>query len=243
MILDNFAMIAADTARSKAYIQMMIQEKKFPAVCIIYSEDCGEMKGRAEKYVEEGALGKYFDLDCPIIFSLKKAGIPYILVESKNINSEQMIEVICARREKYLIYSGYGGEILKKPLFQLGKKYIHIHAGMLPEYRGSTTFYYSYLQEKQVGATAIFLDEKIDCGEIIAQKMFDLPQGLVNMDYIYEPYIRSRVLIDVLNQYIEQGELTAVSQENEKAEEYFIIHPVLKHLALLEMGFDENAGA
>ena len=34
MILDDFAMIAADTARSKAYIQAMIWEKKFPAAKI-----------------------------------------------------------------------------------------------------------------------------------------------------------------------------------------------------------------
>lgn len=240
MILDDFAMIAADTARSKAYIQAMIWEKKFPAVCIIYSEDCGEMRRKAEIYEEEKVSEKYFDVNCPIIFSLKKVGIPFLLVENKNINSEQMIEVIRTRREKYLIYSGYGGEILKKPLFQLQKKYIHVHAGMLPQYRGSTTFYYSYLQEKRVGATAIFLNEKIDCGEIITQRTFDLPQEMVNMDYIYEPYIRSRVLMDVLEQYIEQGGLTAVSQEKEKAEDYFIIHPVLKHIALLEMGFDEK---
>lgn len=242
MILGDFAMIAANTARSKAYIQAMIQGEKLPAVCIIYSENCGEMKEKARIYKEKRVSARYFDVNYPIILSLEKAGIPYILVEERNINSEQMVEAISTRGEKYFIYSGYGGEILKKPLFQLEKKYIHIHAGMLPAYRGSTTFYYSYLQEKQVGATAIFLNEKIDCGKIITQRTFGLPKEIVNIDYIYEPYIRSQVLMDVLNQYIDQGELVADGQENEKAEDYFIIHPVLKHLALLEMGFSEKAG-
>jgi len=242
MILGNFAMIAADTARSKAYIQAMIWAKKHPAVCIIYSEECKEMEEKAGTYKAGEVPAQYFDINCPIIFSLEKAGIPYTLVESKDINSERVVDAIQSCKEKYFIYSGYGGEILKKPLFQLQKKYIHIHAGMLPAYRGSTTFYYSYLQEKRVGATAIFLNEKIDCGKIITQRMFELPQEKVDMDYIYEPYIRSQVLIDVLDQYIKQRELTADSQENDKAEDYFIIHPVLKHLALLEMGFGEKAG-
>lgn len=243
MILSDFAMIAADTARSKAYIQAMIQGEKLPAVCIIYAENCDEMREKAWIYKEKREAGQYFDVNCPIILSLEKASIPYMLVEKKNINSAQMLEAINTRREKYFIYSGYGGEILKKPLFQLEKKYIHIHAGMLPTYRGSTTFYYSYLQERQVGATAIFLNEKIDCGEIITQRTFGLPREIVNIDYIYEPYIRSQVLMDVLDQYIEQGELAADCQENEKAEDYFIIHPLLKHLALLEMGFSEKTGA
>jgi Methionyl-tRNA formyltransferase len=242
MVLSDFAMIAADTARSKAYIQAMIQGEKLPAMCIIYSENCKRMEERAEIYEEEHYSKKYFDVDCPIIFSLRKANIPYILVENKNINSEQMAGIIGKCREKYLIYSGYGGEILKKPLFQLDKKFIHIHAGILPEYRGSTTFYFSYLQEKQVGATAIFLNEKIDCGEIITQNTYELPQEMVDTDYIYEPYIRSRVLMDVLNKYVKEGELVASSQENERAEDYFIIHPVLKHVALLDMGFHEISG-
>ena len=124
----------------------------------------------------------------------------------------------------------------------MDKKFIHIHAGILPEYRGSTTFYFSYLQEKQVGATAIFLNEKIDCGEIITQNTYELPQEMVDTDYIYEPYIRSQVLMDVLNKYVKEGELVASSQENERAEDYFIIHPVLKHVALLDMGFHEISG-
>ncbi len=242
MILSDFAMVAADTARSKAYIQAMIREEKYPALCIIYSEDCEGMGEQAKIYKHKEVQTDYFDVDCPIIFSLEKAGIPYVLVNSRNINSEQMTEVIRTSEEKYLIYSGYGGEILKKPLFQLGKKYIHIHAGILPKYRGSTTFYYSYLQEGKVGATAIFLNEKIDCGEIITQSVFEVPQKMVNADYIYEPYIRSQVLVNVLNKYIECGGFAPRSQENEKAEDYFIIHPVLKHLALLKMGYQENSG-
>lgn len=42
-----------------------------------------------------------------------------------------------------------------------------------------------------------------------------------------------RVLIKVMKQYAEIGKLTCKEQKCDGAETYFIIHPVLKHIALL----------
>ena len=233
MFLKEFALIASDSARTKAYLQAMIQADKLPEVCIVYSDDCESMKEKAKKYQKRAVQDKYFDIDKPIIYSLEQADIPYILIGNKDINSNQMKEAIQDVEAKYLIYSGYGGYILKPHLFQLNKKYVHVHAGILPQYRGSTTVYYSYLQEKVIGATAIFLNEKIDEGEIIVQDTFQLPSEKVDIDYIYEPYVRSKVLLKAIDQYLKQGILSARQQRKEGAETYFIIHPLLKHLALL----------
>lgn len=233
MILEEFALLASDTARSKAYLQSMIHEEKYPKVCVVYSDDIAEMQKEACGYQENSKRQKYFDIDIPILYSLKQAGIAYLLVETKDINSPQMEEVIKKLEQKYLIYSGYGGYILKPHLFQMNKKYIHMHAGILPRYRGSTTAYYSYLQEGIFGAAAIFLNEKIDEGEIITQDTFGIPEQDVNIDYIYEPYIRSRVLAEVLEKYLREGGLTSEGQGQNRAETYYIIHPVLKHIALM----------
>lgn len=233
MILKEFALLASDSARSKAYLQAMIQANKLPSVCIVYSDDCGSMKAKAKAYRECAVQDKYFDIYKPVIYSLEQADIPYILVENKDINSGQMKEAIQGVEAKYLIYSGYGGYILKPHLFQLNKKYVHVHAGILPQYRGSTTVYYSYLQENVIGATAIFLNEKIDEGAVIVQDTFQLPSEKVDIDYIYEPYVRSKVLLKAIDEYLEQGILPARQQRQEGAETYFIIHPLLKHIALL----------
>lgn len=233
MILEEFALLASDTARTKAYLQAMICEEKVPGLCVVYSDDISKMQREAMDYRQETAGSKYFDRNIPILFSLNKAGVSYILVENKDINSDQLKAVIQGLEQKYIIYSGYGGYILKPHLFQLGKKWIHVHAGILPRYRGSTTAYYSFLQERVMGATAIFLNEGIDEGEIITQKVFDVPEESVNIDYIYEPYIRSQVLIKAINQYLEKGMFLSEKQMQDGAETYFIIHPVLKHLALL----------
>lgn len=241
MILQDIALLASSTARTKAYLQSMIKEDKIPSICILYTDDYNHMLVEAEQYQMSSEKAdkydtKYFDIDIPLLYTLKETQIQYCVVENKDINSLEMSECISKLPQRYLIYSGYGGYILKAHLFKMGKKFIHVHAGILPQYRGSTTVYYSFLQEKKFGATAIFLNEGIDEGEIIAQDTFDVPKEAVNIDYVYEPYIRSRVLIKAINQYLGDGrEMVSEKQDQEGAENYFIIHPVLKHLAMLEM--------
>lgn len=235
MILNDFALLLSDTARSKAYLQAMIQEDKKPAICIVYSDDIAKMKRDSEEYKDKGRAVNYFDIDEPILYSLHESDIDYILLKDKNINSPQMEDILREVKQKYIIYSGYGGYILKPHLFRLDKKFIHVHAGILPQYRGSTTIYYSFLQERILGATAIFLNEGIDEGKIITQETFAIPGEPIDIDYIYEPFMRSRVLMKVINQYLLYGYLTAYPQDKKEEETYFIIHPVLKHLAMLEI--------
>jgi methionyl-tRNA formyltransferase len=241
MTLSDIALLASDTSRTKAYLQAMIKKNMLPGSCVVFSDNLSKMKQEAASYVEKTVEG-YFDIDQPILYSLEKAGIPYSVVEEKDINSEHMKRAIVDCDATYLIYSGYGGYILKPDLFQLGKKFIHVHAGILPKYRGSTTVYYSYLQEGKIGATAIFLNERIDEGEIIVQKEYGLSSEKVDIDYIYEPYVRSMVLVEALTKYAERGTLPSRKQEQDNAETYFIIHPVLKHVALLELENSQKMG-
>jgi len=235
MILEEFALLASNTARSKAYLQAMIREKKMPEKCIVYADDIFKLKEEAERYSDHEISDSYFCIEEPLLFSLNKADISYTLIENKDINSEEMKKAIQSLKQRYLIYSGYGGYILKPHLFHLNKKFLHVHAGILPQYRGSTTAYYSFLQEKIFGATAIFLSEGIDEGEIITQDVFGVPEKEVDIDYIYEPYMRSRVLMKAINQYLKDGDLVSRKQDSDGAETFFIIHPVLKHLALLSV--------
>lgn len=242
MILNDFALLASNTARSKAYLQAMIQENRLPSMCIVYLDNILKLRKEAEQYKGKSGSEEYFDNNKPLLSFLIESAIQYILIEDKDINSKQMEEVLKGIQQKYIIYSGYGGYILKQHLFGLGKKFIHIHAGILPQYRGSTTIYYSYLQEKFFGATAIFMNEKIDEGEIIVQDIFGLPGQLVDLDYIYEPYLRSQVLIKAINKYISEGGFETNRQNDDNAETYFIIHPVLKHIALLGIEKEQTSG-
>ena len=52
------------------------------------------------------------------------------------------------------------------------------------------------------------------------------------VDQVYDPYIRSETLIEILkNNLIETEDF--IKQNSEKGNTYFIIHPVLKHIAIL----------
>ena len=68
--------------------------------------------------------------------------------------------------------------------------------------------------------------------KMICQNTFDVPPNNVDIDYIYEPYIRAKVLLMAFNGYVEHGEFHSVLQLNTNAETYYIIHSMIKHLAL-----------
>lgn len=232
MKLSNVALLASNTSRTKAYIQEMIRQNVLPSLCIVYVDDYKILQEEKSNYSGRTEFGDYFNKEIPLLTLIEKYDLEYIVVEDKDINSEKMVNCIKDLLHRYLIYSGYGGYILKPELFYLGKKYIHVHAGILPRYRGSTTAYYSILQEGYMGATAIFLNEAIDEGEIICQNKFKLPAEDIDIDYIYEPYTRAKVLLIALKEYFQKNDFNTISQNENDAEIYYIIHPVLKHLAI-----------
>ena len=51
-------------------------------------------------------------------------------------------------------------------------KFLHIHGGYVPAFKGSTTNYYSLLAEGQLGASAIFLTEDLDSGPKLHRQKF-----------------------------------------------------------------------
>lgn len=160
MLLNDFTLIASNTSRTKAYLQVMIKEDLLPAKIILYGDkdDIKNMRcGQECNGVSlEESFGKYFNRDIRLIDLCKITKADLMTVEGRDINSKEMEDAIKSLPQKYVIYSGYGGFILKPHLFKLGKQFLHVHAGILPKYRGSTTAYYSILQEGTIGATAFF---------------------------------------------------------------------------------------
>ena len=135
---------------------------------------------------------------------------------------------------EYIIYGGVGGIILKDDILNLGKKILHIHPGRVPEFRGSTTAYYSILKENNISASAIFFDRTIDTGPLICTDEFPIPEERQMIDLIYDPMIRAKLLLKVVRNLATENQILYKTQkQNANAETYFIIHPVLKHIAIL----------
>ena len=85
---------------------------------------------------------------------------------------------------------------------------------------------------RPITATAFFMSKGIDAGNIIAKKVFKKP-SMPYIDYEYDSYIRSKVLLEIMKDYAANGKFSSVLQNPDESEMYFIIHPVLKHLAIL----------
>jgi len=233
--LPSVTMLAADTARTKAYVQCMGKSRILPDSVFIMTRSPEELEKQADVYQSEQSRKDYFDLNEPLIHSLRQLHIPYQFIDSDNVNDEAVLQALSNQAAKYIIYSGLGGQILRKPILSLGMRFLHIHPGVVPSFRGSTTVYYSLLTEGRVGATAIFLEEKIDCGPVLHKRWFDIPNPVPDMDYIYDPYIRAVVLTEVLQNYVKNGFFEEETQSEVDGETYYIIHPILKHIAILSI--------
>ena len=89
----------------------------------------------------------------------------------------------------------------------------------------------SEIYENNSGVTAFIMDNLIDTGDIIYKKYFQKPSHEY-LDEVYDPYIRSETLIELLT--TKKLQFTDLKkQESDEGETYFVIHPTLKHIAIL----------
>ena len=223
MILHDIAMIAADTTRTKYYINELVSNGLIPNYVLILFNASKELLPGQESAIGENEL---VDL-------LNRHGVKYGLAASSDINNEKVVLELSARPEEVFIYSGYGGVLLKDNLLNIKKKFLHIHGGYLPDYKGSTTNYYSLINENTIGASAIFLTKEIDCGPILLRKRFPPPADRKEIDHRYDAEARASVLIECIQSYLLEGEWIFEIAENSGGETFYIIHPVLKHLAIM----------
>lgn len=100
--------------------------------------------------------------------------VPCLALE-KSINSPEVLEKIGAFGAEALISIG-GNQIFKRPLLDLTPKgCVNLHTAALPKYRGlMPTFWALKNREKQIGVSVFLVDEGIDTGPILSQKMVDV---------------------------------------------------------------------
>ena len=223
LILNDIAMVAADTSRTKYYLNELIRNGLIPNYVLLLLNSNEELLPGQKRAEEENEL----------VSNLNDHGVEYGLAESGDINNEKVVLEISSRPEKFFIFSGYGGVLLKDNILNTEKKFLHVHGGYLPDYKGSTTNYYSLINENSIGASAIFLTKDIDCGPILLRKKFPPPADRKEIDYKYDAEVRASVLIECIRKYLRKGEWVFEAADNNGGETFYIIHPVLKHLAIM----------
>jgi len=127
--------------------------------------------------------------------------IPYFKIEN-NINSLDNINLIKSFNCDLLISCGYD-QIFKKELIDL--KIINCHSSELPKYRGRNVLKRAlFNNEKYFGITVHWVDEGIDTGSIIIQKLYPI----VKRNY--------RTLLNIVRKQSVYIILEAIDKLNEK---------------------------
>ncbi|MBR51929.1 MAG: hypothetical protein CMD58_05385 [Gammaproteobacteria bacterium] len=223
MILNEIAMIGADTSRTLFYIEELIKHNLKPNhIVLLINENDDLLPGQNTN-----------ELSSKIINILDSEKISYEISPNHNINSKEVIDILERRNEPTFIFSGFGGVLLKNDVLSISKNFLHVHGGYLPDYKGSTTNYFSLLAENMIGASSILLTKDIDCGPVLVRKKFLAPTDRTKIDHIYDSKARAEVLVETLQRYLKLGFFDFELKENTGGETFYVIHPVLKHLAIL----------
>ena len=243
MIVEDLSMLVTETSRSKAYLASLLKYDFYPAKVLLLknSEDHlkpGQIKVKKEinpKYSTGDWSEANFDLQKTVEDILIENNLDFKKIDNLDINSSEVVRELSLLDSSVILYSGFGGVLLREPLFKIGKKFLHAHGGYLPDYKGSTTNYYSLIAESTVGASTLFLNEQIDSGQILHRKKFYLDSDRENIDHIYDSAARCKVLIETISHYTKTNQWNVTQEEisNLQGETYHIVHPILKHISII----------
>lgn len=235
MRLDKVIMLAAHTARSQAYLQTLVARDLLPAAVILLAPPEKASPPRASTRLSLPDLVAP-DLGESVPATCARAGIPVIHVDTPDVNSAQVVQAIANCQADAVIYSGYGGQIVADHVLASGPVFLHMHSGWLPDYRGSTTLYYALLNGDPPAVSALLLDKHIDTGPVVARRQYPVPPAHIDVDSVYDAAIRADLLARVLQEYAASGQFQGEQQQAPAGTApYYVIHPVLKHLALLSL--------
>ncbi len=237
MKLDGVVLLAAVTSRSQAYAQALADAGMTPERVIIFEDSAAPRRPPTPESSTPADFGVFTPtLSEPLRETCGREGWQIIDVDAGDVNAPEVGRVVADAGAKLMVYSGYGGQLVGDGLLGLGAPILHCHSGWLPDYKGSTTVYYSWLEEGQCGVSAILLDSGIDTGRIVARNLYRPPPAGMDIDHIFDNAVRADTLVRVLHAFARDGALNAESADADAGNTFYVIHPVLKHIAMLSRG-------
>jgi methionyl-tRNA formyltransferase len=273
MIIEDIGCLLINNARSRAYLQKLLGSALVPAVVIYVelqkkkrrpeSEDMAESlvdrAFRERKYflydpaLRDGSLyepggertsGPYasFDNGESVLETVLRHGLEHVVVKCESINDPAVADALRRTRPRHFVFGG--GGILKEETLGIGKRFIHCHPGRVPHFRGSHCIEWSVLVEGRCAVTAFLMDRGIDLGDIIMIRDFD-PPALDDggLPPLYSAHIRSETLLDVVRQYVLEGEFRPLRQDPSEGLTYYKMHPALANLVLHRLNEGYKTGA
>ncbi len=207
----KFSIILSNTCRSYEYLKLLVKLQKFPNFIIHL-----DYQNRS-------------DYKKKILKLITKKKINFKSFKANTIDDKRIEKYILNLKEKIIVYSGYGGKIVKSDNILKNKYLLHSHTGKLPEYKGSTTIFYSLLKEKKIYCTTFIMNSKIDCGNILYIKNYPLIKNKKKIES-YDSKIRAKNIVHTLQNF----QILKKRSKNYKNNypHYYIMHPILRYIAL-----------
>ena len=140
------------------------------------------------------------------------------IIETDNVNSNDLYDKLISLNADIFVVVAFS--ILPDRILNIPKKYsINIHPSLLPKYRGSSPIQYALLNgDSKTGVSIISMNQKIDSGDILGQKEFDIPND-ANFGYLYEKLgiLGSNLLLEVINDISKNNLNTKVQNHTKKS--------------------------
>lgn len=240
MTRPRLGLLLADTLRSRAYAQAMAGAGMEAHGAMVITSPDRPRWGQNNTHPAGGSIsGVELELDfgVPLVETTRRCAGRVEQTTAGTVNHPDIVSWLDREEPDLVVFSGFGGEIVGTEVLEVGPPLLHMHAGWLPDFRGSTTIYYSMLSERRCGVSAILLRDQIDTGPIVGRRWYPPPPTGMDIDYYYDGTIRADLLIRVLADWTNQGgSFPDLQQQPAEGQTYFVIHPVLKHLAVMSGG-------
>ena len=147
-------------------------------------------------------------------FAIKNK-IPYLLVDKI---TDETVRQIGELKPDFLVVEDYGLILPTKLLNSPKYASLNIHHSLLPKYRGTSPAPFAILAgDKITGVTVIAMNDKVDAGDILAQKEYEMKQDETTESLLTElNKLGGEIIIPVIEDYL-NGKISAKKQEESKA--------------------------
>lgn len=148
------------------------------------------------------------------------------LFQPENINAESVIQKLKELKPDLIILISYGqilsGEVLNIPT----RGCLNVHPSLLPRYKGSAPIQWTIIRgEGETGISFLFMNEKIDSGDIILQKKIKIMPEENYQELSKRLAIISAEMIKEVLDKIKRGDFLKITQPQKK---YFYARKINK---------------
>ena len=144
-MVKGVGILASQSNRARLYLQRMAQRDMLPSVAVFLEDPESRTVENVAKERTPARLrtveadGETYDLECDVADWLETHGVPVQRIEARDPNHAAVVAAVEQATAEVMIYAGPVAYILREPMLSLVKRFLQVHPGIVPNYRGSTT--------------------------------------------------------------------------------------------------------